>query len=289
MGRSSPALQPGRSRGSARRDILTPMTTPPDDVWSLAARHLGRRVHIHDSLGSTNALALSLGHAPEHHGLVVLAREQTAGRGQYGRSWHAPPGSSVLLSVLLFPPAALRRPALLTAWAAVSVCETILKVANLQAKIKWPNDVLIRGKKVCGILIEQRTTGDAEHPLAAVVGIGLNLTQSAEQFAAAGLPLAGSLASLSGATFAFDEVAARLILELDAQYHSLIEGDLATLESLWKWRLGLLGKQVVVEGVQQIQRGRLLDVTLAGIEIEIAPGEIVKIMPEAIRHLDDFV
>src|SRR5207249_2250573 len=120
---------------------------------------------------------------------------------------------SVLLSVLLFPPPALRRPALLTAWATVSVCETILKLANLQAKIKWPNDVLVRGRKVCGILIEQRTTGHAEHPLAAVVGIGLNLTQSAEAFEAAGLPLAGSLASMSGTTLAHDEVAKILIHE----------------------------------------------------------------------------
>src|SRR5206468_7692987 len=87
---------------------------------------------------------------------VVLAREQTAGRGQHGRAWQAPAGSSVLLSVLLCPPPALRRPALLTAWAAVSVCETILQLTGLQAKIKWPNDVLIRGRKVCGILIESK-------------------------------------------------------------------------------------------------------------------------------------
>ena len=88
--------------------------------------------------------------------------EQTAGRGQYGRVWTAPAGSSVLLSVLLFPPPALRRPTLLTAWAAVSVCETIQELANLSATIKWPNDVLINGRKVCGILIEQRTVANGE-------------------------------------------------------------------------------------------------------------------------------
>lgn len=259
--------------------------TPPDTVWSLDARHLGRRVHLHDRLDSTNTLALSLGHDPTQHGLVLLAREQTAGRGQYGRSWQAPPESSVLMSVLLFPPPALRRPALLTAWAAVSVCETILQLANLQAKIKWPNDVLIRGKKVCGILIEQRTTGHAEHPLATVVGVGLNLTQSAEMFEQAGLPIAGSLASLGGTVPAHDAVARRLILQLDTQYHALLEGDSATLESLWKWRLGLLGKQVDVEGVKDLHRGRLLDVTFDGVAIEVAPDEILTLPPEAIRHL----
>src|ERR1019366_3193428 len=129
-------------------------------------------------LDSTNSLALSLAHDPTQNGLVVIAHAQSAGRGQYGRSWHAPPGSSVLLSVLLFSPPTLRRPSLLTAWAAVSVCEAILKLADLDAQIKWPNDVLVQGKKVCGILIEQRTITHADFPLATVVGIGLNVSQT---------------------------------------------------------------------------------------------------------------
>jgi BirA family biotin operon repressor/biotin-[acetyl-CoA-carboxylase] ligase len=258
---------------------------PPDAIWALDTRHLGRRISVYDSVDSTNTLALSLGHDPIQHGLVVLAREQTAGRGQYGRSWHAPPGSSVLMSVLLFPPPALHRPVLLTAWAAVCVCETILKLANLQAKIKWPNDVLIQGKKVCGILIEQRTTGNADFPLATVVGIGLNVTQSAEMFQQAGLPDAASLAGVSGSSFPYEQVVKELIRHLDEQYHLLLEGDFNTLEALWKWRLGLLGKFVVVEGVHQQHRGRLLDVTLAGLDLEVDAGEVVRLAPESVKRI----
>src|SRR5437870_5808840 len=99
--------------------------------WTMNTRSIGRRVLIYDRLDSTNALALHLGEYPHNHGTALLAREQTAGRGQYGRSWQAPPGSSVLMSVLLFPPLPLRRPALLTAWAAVSVCESILALTKL--------------------------------------------------------------------------------------------------------------------------------------------------------------
>src|SRR5258707_6199345 len=95
------------------------------ECWTLPTRQLGKCVRVYDCVDSTNALALARGNDTEQHGLVVLALEQTAGRGQYGRTWHAPPGSSVLMSVLLFPPPALRRPCLLTAWAAVSVCEAI--------------------------------------------------------------------------------------------------------------------------------------------------------------------
>jgi BirA family transcriptional regulator, biotin operon repressor / biotin---[acetyl-CoA-carboxylase] ligase len=254
--------------------------------WALPTKHLGQRTYIYDRLDSTNSLALSLGNDPTQHGLVLLTREQTAGRGQYGRTWQASPRSSVLMSVLLFPPAQLRRPGLLTAWAAVSVCETILKLANLQAKIKWPNDVLILGKKVCGILIEQRTTGHAESPLATVVGVGLNVAQSADMFEQAGLPLAASLSSLSGLSFVYEDVAKELIRELDDQYEILLDGDFNALEALWKWRLGLLGKFVEVEGVQQNSRGRLLDVTLAGLDLEVARGKVLRLMPEAIRHIE---
>lgn len=263
------------------------MITPPDTVWSTESRHLGQRVHVYERLDSTNTQALSLCRDPGQHGVVLVAREQTAGRGQYGRSWQAPPGSSVLMTVLLFPPASLCRPALLTVWAAVSACETIRHLVGLEATIKWPNDVLIRGKKVCGILIEQRTTGNTEFPLATAVGIGLNLTQSAEMFEQASLPLAGSLQSLSGIALTHEDSAKALIGQLDEGYHSLMNEDAQPLEALWKAHLGLVGKRVAVEGVSQFHHGQLLDVTLTGVVLETGPGEIVQLAPEAIRHLDE--
>src|ERR1051325_253840 len=261
------------------------MTTPPTAVWSPDTRHLGQRVHVHDALDSTNTLALSFADDPTQHGLAILTRAQTAGRGQYGRSWHAPPGSSVLMSLLLFPPEPLRRPALLTAWAAVSVCDTVLKVADLQPTIKWPNDVLIHGKKVCGILIEQRTTRHADFPLATVVGIGLNVTQSAALFEQAGLPDAASLAMLADMDFASDDVAKALLRGLDAHYASLLAGDVQALETQWKRRLDMLGKTVSVESVRQTVRGRLLDVTFAGIDVEIEAGIIVRLAPGSVTKL----
>lgn len=215
---------------------------------------------------------------------MLLAQEQTSGRGQYGRTWTAPAGSSVLLSVLLFPPASLRQPALLTAWAAVSVCETIKKVTSLEATIKWPNDVLVQDRKVCGILIEQRSSGIAELPLAAAVGIGLNVRQSAEFFVEADLPLAGSLASLSGTLYETRVVAERLIRALDELYDQLLQGNGETLEALWRERLDLMGKRVVVETAQEQIEGRLLDVSWDGIRLDVS-GAVVTIPPEKVRHL----
>src|SRR5687767_8862526 len=148
----------------------------PRETWHFDTERIGRRVLVYDHVDSTNTRGAELAHAdPDADGLVLIADQQTAGRGQYGRVWQSRPGSSLLLSVVLRPPAELRRPVILTAWAAVSVAEAILALTGVQARIKWPNDLLVRGKKVCGILIEQSGTAGE---IVTVAGIGLNLNQT---------------------------------------------------------------------------------------------------------------
>jgi BirA family transcriptional regulator, biotin operon repressor / biotin---[acetyl-CoA-carboxylase] ligase len=255
----------------------------PSELWQLDTTHIGRRVLVFDRLDSTSTLAASLANDPANDGVVILAKEQTAGRGQHGRNWTCPSGSGVLMSVLLFPAPQLRRPALLTAWAAVSVCETVLQAANLQARIKWPNDVLIQGRKVCGILIESRPSKRSE--LSVVAGVGLNVKQTAEMFVAAGLPQATSLAVSAGRDFDPAQVARLLIQRLDEEYGRLCTGDLATLEACWKWRVGLLGKNVCAECQGSRHAGRLLEMAWDGLLIE-KDAELVRLEPEAVRHLE---
>jgi BirA family biotin operon repressor/biotin-[acetyl-CoA-carboxylase] ligase len=260
--------------------------TPPREEWQLDTRRLGRRVLVFDRIDSTNTLAASVAGDPANDGVAVLAEEQTAGRGQYGRVWVAPPGASVLLSLLLFPPPPLRRPAVLAAWAAVSVCATARQVVGVQARIKWPNDVLLHGRKVCGILMEQAQTTRAGGEVATVVGIGLNVRQTAADLAAAGLPQATSLAAYADVPPDARAVAARLIRQLDEEYDLLCQGDLATLEACWKWHLGLLGRPVVAECHDgSSQRGRLREVGFHGVELE-RPGTAPLVLPpERVRHL----
>lgn len=253
--------------------------------WTLPTRFIGANVRVYDCIDSTNTLALALAEEPAHDGLVILTREQSAGRGQYGRSWHAPPGSSVLMSLLLFPPPNLRRPAILTAWAAVAVCETIAELTGQNATIKWPNDVLLDGKKICGILIEQRTTKNADFSLASVVGIGLNVSQTAAMFEQAELPLATSLARATGREFSFEDVARKLIRQLDWHYDLLHDGQQRVLEKKWQVRLGVLDHTVVMECIQEVLRGRLIEASFAGLNLEIADGRVLRVPPESVRHL----
>lgn len=255
-----------------------------EERW-LTTRHLGRPLRIYAELDSTNTQALRHAEDVSLHGLTLLAHAQSAGRGQYGRSWLTTPRSSVLLSALLFPPAHLRRPVLLTSWAAVAVCDLVHALTGSDAAVKWPNDIYLGGKKVCGILIEQRTTADRRHPLATVVGVGLNVTQTADDFAQAGLPLAGSLRSVAGQSHESDAVALALIEHLDRWYDRLDRGEHSTLQSAWRTRLGLVGHDVIVERADGVVMGHLHELTF---DAAILTGEDdipMSLAPESIRHI----
>src|SRR5262245_47716416 len=102
--------------------------------------NIGRRLLFFDSLVSTNDYAATITNDPDAEGTVIIARQQTAGRGQYGRSWHSPPGTGVWMSVILKPPPDLARPVVLTAFAAVSVIDVVEALTQQSTSIKWPND-----------------------------------------------------------------------------------------------------------------------------------------------------
>jgi BirA family transcriptional regulator, biotin operon repressor / biotin---[acetyl-CoA-carboxylase] ligase len=226
---------------------------------------------------STNTLAAELANDPRCEPLAILTREQTAGRGQHGRTWTAQPGSSVLLSVLLFPPEFLRGPPVLTAWAAVSVCETVRHFTGAEARIKWPNDVLLSDKKVCGILIEQNR--------GTVVGIGLNVKQTADDFVRAKLG-AASLQQFAAAPLETEHVARALLRVLDDHYALLARGNLSGLEKCWQRRLDLLGRHVVTESHDGTHHGRLVELTFASIKLEKSGSIVVVLRPEMVQHLD---
>ena len=248
---------------------------PPDEIWTHETRRIGRRVLHFREISSTNDVAAE---SNEVEGTAFVADFQTKGRGQHGRAWESRPGDSLLLSVLLEPPPELNRPVILTALAAVAVGDAILELAGVQARIKWPNDLLVHGKKVCGILIEQSR--------GTVVGIGLNLNRGPVDFANAGLPDATSLAMIAGSPVDRRTALATVLRKLDDEYERLLNGERIPLESDWKWRIGLLGRSVMIERAGgEFVSGRLLEMSFDGIELVHDDGTAEIILPEAIRHI----
>ncbi len=144
---------------------------------------LGRRVLWYRRVDSTNALARALAVAGEPEGTVISAEEQTAGRGRSGRTWLASVGTSLLFSVILRPSLEAKRVQNLTVIAALALRDALFSSTALRAEIKWPNDLLLSGRKVAGILTEMRSVGDRVD--FAILGIGLNVNQQVGAFAPA--------------------------------------------------------------------------------------------------------
>jgi BirA family biotin operon repressor/biotin-[acetyl-CoA-carboxylase] ligase len=195
----------------------------------LGTQLVGRRVSVWNRLASTNDLAARASCSRANEGLVVLAEEQTAGRGRRGRIWTAPARSSILMSVLLYPEGPLADPSWLTALGAVAVAEVVSAWTGLPARIKWPNDVRVEGKKISGILVER---GEA-----AVVGIGLNANLGLDDFSPSLREGATSLRILMGTTVDRSELARSLIQALDRHYDLARRRGDSALTSAWRERL----------------------------------------------------
>jgi BirA family biotin operon repressor/biotin-[acetyl-CoA-carboxylase] ligase len=240
----------------------------PDQIeWGLGTRRIGRRVAVWNRVTSTNDLAARAAASAANDGLVILAEEQTAGRGRRGRSWSAPPGSAILMSVLLFPPEPLGEAAWLTALGAVAVAEVVEAATGLPARIKWPNDVRVGGRKVAGVLVE-RSSGS-------VLGLGVNACAGREDFPEDLRATATSLRLLTGSAVDRSEQARALIRRLDALYEEGLSRGPEALNAPWRDRLEPIGRPAVAETPAGPVAGRLIDADLRdGLTLATGAGHV---------------
>jgi BirA family biotin operon repressor/biotin-[acetyl-CoA-carboxylase] ligase len=152
------------------RGVVTDLSR--DEIVRSVRGRFGRSVRVFEELDSTNTEAWRWIDDGAEEGSLVIADQMTAGRGRWGRKWLTAPGKQLLVSLVLRRAPSLARAGLLTTAAGVACAEAIENVARLPATIKWPNDVNVEGRKVAGILVETRTSGDRAD--AVVVGIGIN-------------------------------------------------------------------------------------------------------------------
>ena len=136
-------------------------------------RWLGKSIHFFDRIDSTNAKAKELAENGAKHGTLVVADSQSAGRGRLGRTWESQEGTGIFMTLILKPEVAMDRASMITLVTALAVAHGIKEVTGADVKIKWPNDIVLHGKKICGILTEMIVQPDNENYL--VVGIGINV------------------------------------------------------------------------------------------------------------------
>ena len=205
---------------------------------NLDTRFIGQRVIYYPSLTSTMEVAKREAQQGAAEGTIIIADEQTAGKGRLKRLWLSPRGS-IALSVILYPDMAYL-PSLVML-ASLAVVHSIEAVTGLKAQVKWPNDVLINGKKVCGILVE----GEVRRNIVdyTILGIGVNVNLRLADFPEI-LPIATSLSDEWGREVSRLELVRRLLVEIERLYLALPAG--GSIYEQWRDRLVTLGKRVSV-------------------------------------------
>ena len=210
----------------------------------LAGKMIGHRLFYYDEIGSTNDEAFRLGEKGAPEGLVLVADSQSSGKGRMQRIWYSPPGANIYTSVILRPPAGMLQSTQIPIAAGVAAAETINDFCPGRAWIKWPNDVLIGGKKVCGILAQIKMSGQAVDFV--VVGIGINVNLAREQFPQDIQEIATALAIEAGREISRPELIIRLYENMTKWYRELIQNGFASVRERWLNRSEMIDKTVSI-------------------------------------------
>jgi len=234
----------------------------------LYTRVVGRRLLFFQEVTSTMDEATRQAQGDAQEGTVVVAETQTAGRGRLGRSWVSRPGN-LYLTIILRP--TLRTLPFLSCLAGVAVVRALAQATGLQPRLRWPNDVLLGGRKVAGILVESVVEGDTVRY--ALVGIGINVdlqTRDVQEIAS----FATSLNAAVGKPVSREEVLRHLLQGMDTLYLQLAQGRMPLAE--WKGLLDTLGRRVRVSWQDQVYWGQAEDVDeLGNLQLRWDDGRLV--------------
>jgi len=253
-----------------------------ETALALAGDRLGifaRRILWYSEVGSTNDVAAALADRGEPEGAVVIADAQSAGRGRHGRAWASPPHAGLYISVLVRPPSYVA--GLLTIAAGVAIVEGIQAATGLQARLKWPNDVYMDGRKLAGMLAEAGTsTGGAQY---VVLGCGVNLLPAAYPPDVAAR--ATSVESELGRPVDRGLVLAECLAALHARYRDLVSNASASVIARWRERAATFGRRVEWDAAGVTRQGIAEDIDETGALLVREGGERARVISGEVRWL----
>lgn len=221
----------------------------------------GQKLTVFEETDSTNVQAKQLGEQGAEHGLLVVADQQNAGRGRRGRNWESPKGSSIYMSLLLRPEFAPNKAPMLTLVMAHSVGKALKHCTGLDVKIKWPNDLILNGKKIVGILTEMSTEIDYINYVVIGVGINVNGTTFPEELA----DKATSLCIEAGHPVQRSFIIAEIMKQFEADYAQFLKTeDLSWMKTSYNERLVNFGQEVVIHEPSGAYQARALGINDTG-------------------------
>ncbi len=215
-------------------------------------------VQIYKILDSTNTYAKKIIIDGAKHGTIIIANEQKAGRGRFGRTFFSPADTGIYLSIILKPQKKISDTSLITIAAAVAVCDTIKKTTCSEPKIKWVNDIFLNGKKICGILTEAVSDFESGIVESAVTGIGINIKTAEERFPE---DLKRTASSLFPENISRNQIIAELINNFFELYENLSDKNL--IERYKEYSL-VLGKEITYFKDDKTQTGTAVDINENG-------------------------
>jgi len=228
----------------------------------LKTKLFAKRIVSYRTLGSTNDVAKQLADSGAPEGTLIVAEEQTKGRGRLGRSWHSPPKCGLYFTLILRPPIPPAKAPALSICAALAVIDSLRELFGIQVFTKWPNDVLINRKKVCGILTELVTRGNGVDSV--IVGVGMNVNNKREDFPKDLRKTATSLAIELGEEVSRLEVLKRFLLEFERDYLLFSNSGLAPFRNHYRECSAVLGRSVKIRCGDKLLSGIAEDIDEEG-------------------------
>ncbi|WDH97256.1 biotin--[acetyl-CoA-carboxylase] ligase [Paenibacillus urinalis] len=241
------------SRKGYRMTFIPDFYIEADIDVNLNTKILGRKIHIMDSTASTQVDAMTQAENGTEEGSLFIAEQQTSGRGRLGRKWFSPSGKGIWMSLVLRPELPIRYMPQLTLLTGVAVCKAIRRVTGAEAAIKWPNDILIHGKKVCGILLESATEDNKVKYCIAGIGIDVNL--SAEDYPEELTEIATSLKLETGHTINRALLIAEILNEMELLYDRYTNEGFNPIQVEWEEHSVSIGQAVRTETLTETIQG----------------------------------
>lgn len=229
----------------------------------LETESLGRYVHFEESVTSTQKIAHRLAYEGTPEGTIVVAEEQISGRGRLDRVWFSPKYTGVWMSIILRPNIPPAQAPQLTLLAAVAVVQGIQEVTGLEPDIKWPNDILLKGKKVVGILTELQAEADRINSV--IIGIGINVNHSEDQFPDEIKSIATSLSIELGEKVNRAALIQRILAKMEHLYTSYLKNGFGVIKLLWESYAISIGQQIIARTLNGSIEGRAKGITAEGV------------------------
>ncbi|MBM7692620.1 BirA family biotin operon repressor/biotin-[acetyl-CoA-carboxylase] ligase [Peribacillus deserti] len=231
-------------------------------LLGLETKMMGKHISYHESLPSTQKIAHKLADSGAEEGTLVIADEQTEGKGRLLRTWHSAK-TGIWMSLVLRPKIPMHQAPQLTLLAAVAIVQAIEDTTSLLPAIKWPNDILINGKKVTGILTEMQAEADRIHSV--IIGIGINVNQGLEDFPDEIKETATSLSIEEGQPISRTSIIQSFLKHFEILYNLFLKEGFKPIKLLWESYAVSLGKEIKASTLTGVLYGKAIGITEDGV------------------------